>query len=78
MVFPEGLQEIGEYAFYGCNGLTSVVIPNSVTLMGDRTFEGCKNIRSLKLGVGLTEIPHYAFSNAPIEGTLVIGKGACV
>ena len=28
-------------AFYGCTGLTSVTIPNSVTRIGDHAFEGC-------------------------------------
>ena len=29
---------IGEDAFYGCNGLTSIVIPDSVTSIGDDAF----------------------------------------
>ena len=32
---------IGEYAFWGCSGLTSVVIPNSVTSIGNAAFWGC-------------------------------------
>ena len=29
---------IGESAFWGCSGLTSVTIPNSVTSIGERAF----------------------------------------
>ena len=29
---------IGDYAFYGCTGLTSVTIPNSVTSIGSGAF----------------------------------------
>ena len=29
---------IGVVAFYGCSGLTSVTIPNSVTSIGERAF----------------------------------------
>ena len=32
---------IGEGAFHGCTSLTSVTIPNSVTLLGSNVFSGC-------------------------------------
>ena len=31
---------IGDDAFYGCSGLTSVTIPNSVTIIGGNAFDG--------------------------------------
>ena len=39
--------EINIYAFYGCNGLTSITIPNSVTKIGWSTFYGCKNLNQI-------------------------------
>lgn len=44
LVIPDGVTSIGDYAFLGCNGLTSVTIPASVTSIGDLAFDGCNNI----------------------------------
>ena len=52
---------ISNYAFYGCSGLTSVTIPNSVTSIGQGTFYGCS---------GLTEI-HSLASVPPTLGASV-------
>ena len=32
---------ISDRAFYGCYGLTSIIIPNSVTTIGDYAFYDC-------------------------------------
>ena len=52
---------IEQYAFIGCSGLTSVIIPNSVTGMGDRVFESCPSLRSVTIGNGVTSIGFRAF-----------------
>ena len=53
---------IGNYAFYGCSGLTSVTIPNSVTSIGDCAFYGCSGLTSVTIGNSVTSIGNYAFS----------------
>lgn len=40
-VVPEGETKIGDYAFSGCSGLTSIEIPNSVTGIGRWAFFCC-------------------------------------
>ena len=41
LVIPNSVTSIGELAFRGCSGLTSVTIPNSVTSIGDWAFKNC-------------------------------------
>lgn len=57
--------EIGDEAFTGCTGLTSVSLPNSVTTIGQRAFYGCTGLASVIIGNSLSEIGSSAF-----EGTL--------
>jgi hypothetical protein len=35
---------IGDFAFYNCTGLTSIVIPDSVTSIGSSASEGCSGL----------------------------------
>ena len=54
---------IGNYAFEGCSGLTSVTIPNSVTSIGDQAFLGCTGLTSITIPNSVTSIGGYAFYN---------------
>ena len=51
LVLPENYNgenyEIYEFAFYDCDSLTSVTIPNSVTSIGFWTFNGCSGLTSV-------------------------------
>ena len=59
---PSGITEIGEYAFYGCNGIRTLNIPDSVTTIGNNVFMDCKNIRICTIGSGLTGVSNSAFT----------------
>ena len=52
---------IGDYAFYGCSGLTSVTIPESVTSIGDYAFRGCSGLTSIEIPNSVTKIGDYTF-----------------
>ena len=53
---------IGEYAFQGCSGLTSITIPNSVTSVGRGAFQNCSNLTSVNIPNSVTSIGRGAFS----------------
>ncbi len=52
---------IGEYAFSGCSGLTSITIPNSVTSIGDGAFDDCSGLTSITIPDSVTSIGEDAF-----------------
>ena len=52
---------IGERAFYGCTGLTSVTIPNSVTEIGYYAFYGCTGLTSVTIPSSVTKIENNTF-----------------
>ena len=58
---PNSVTNVGNYAFYNCNGLTSVTIPNSVTSIGDHAFEYCNSLTSVTIPNSVTNVGDYAF-----------------
>ena len=62
-LFGDGVTEIGNSAFDGCNKLTSVVIPDSVTSIGDYAFDQCKGLTSVTIPNSVTSIGYVAFRN---------------
>ena len=52
---------IGEYAFFGCTGLTSVTIPDSVTKIGDMAFSKCESLNNIVIPDSVTRIGTCAF-----------------
>ena len=54
---------IGNYAFYYCYSLSSVVIPNSVTSIGGSAFYSCYSLSSVVIPNSVTSIGNYVFYN---------------
>lgn len=52
---------IAGFAFSGCNRLTSIEIPNTVTSIGSEAFNKCSNLTSIYIPNSVTSIKSYAF-----------------
>lgn len=59
-VVPNTVTEIMG-AFSGCNNLTSITIPNSVTSIGSFAFARCTSLNSITIPISVSAIGPYAF-----------------
>ena len=58
---PNSVTTIENWAFGGCNSLTSINIPNSVTTIGEGAFWGCDSLTSINIPNSVTKIEGGAF-----------------
>ena len=68
--------KLGDYAFRGCSGLTSLTLPSGVTEIGFGAFDGCKGLTSLTFPSSVTSIGEYAFSGC--SGLTSLTLPSCV
>ena len=60
--FIGNITSIGNSAFYYCQSLTGITIPNSVTSIGVDALYGCKGLSTINIPDSVTEIEKGAFS----------------
>ncbi|MBR0089941.1 MAG: leucine-rich repeat domain-containing protein, partial [Clostridia bacterium] len=86
--FPKtGLLAIGNSAFNGCIGITTVTIPEGVKQLGHSAFYGCTNLASINMPqtieyIGTNVVKNTAFynkaSNWLYNKILYIGSSYCI
>ena len=67
--------KLGDYAFSGCSGLTSLTIPSGVTSIGNYAFQDCSGLTSLTIPSGVTSIGNCAFYDCSGLTSLTIPSG---
>ena len=65
---------IGDRAFSGCSGLTSITIPNYVTSIGYQAFYCCSGLTSVIIGNSVTSIADDAFFGCSGLTSVTIGN----
>ena len=74
---PNSVTSIGNSAFSGCSGLTSVTIPNSISSIGNYAFSGCSGLTSVTIGNSVSSISNYAFQSCTSLETLNFNAESC-
>ena len=75
VALPEGLLEIGDYAFAQCSQFQSIQIPAGVTKIGSHVFYFCSNLQSVTLPEGIVEIGDRAFYECSKLQTVNLPEG---
>lgn len=60
-VIPEGVESIGNDAFYENNSLKTITLPSSLKVIDENAFYQCKQLQTLNLPEGLQKISTWAF-----------------
>jgi len=82
VVMTDGFIRIGERAFWGCNKLRQIILPQSLHELCDYALAGCKELKSISLPLALEQIGSYALSGTGIKSIQIpksvywIGEGA--
>ncbi len=62
ITFGEGIERIGEYAFYNLRSVTTYTMPKSLKSIGDYAFYRNSSLEKVKISEGLEKIGYGAFA----------------
>lgn len=67
ITIPDGVTSIASYAFYGCEGITEVVMPDTVKLIGYWAFCTARNLEKVNISKDCEIICQFAFGCTKIK-----------
>ncbi|MCL2797878.1 MAG: leucine-rich repeat protein [Firmicutes bacterium] len=71
VTFKAGTIGIAGSAFYNCNGLANVAIPDSVLYLGYAAFSRCSALKGVTIGSGLKNIGSSAFAYSALTAVTI-------
>lgn len=75
IVIGEGIDNIGGFAFEGCESLRHINISNSVKEIGNYAFKGCKSLKKIIIPGGVLKIRDNAFLNCENLSEIIFENG---
>ena len=78
VVVPDGVVEIGAFAFAGCRALVSVTIPASVVKIAEAAFYACSSLASLVVPESVKKIGPLAWADCHSLASLTLPRDASV
>ncbi len=70
-VVPDGVTNIGDYAFYYCTSLTNITIPDSVIRLGNSALSACSSLPDITIPASVTSIGTNAFYTTSLTAIMV-------
>ena len=75
VVVENGVTSIGDYAFWECDNMTSITLPEHMTRIGECAFSGCTALESIVLPEGITDIYYSTFGSCTALKSVTIPEG---
>lgn len=69
-VFPSTVKAIGDYAFFMCDQLRNLELPEGIVAVGEYAFGSCSNIQAITLPSTIKEVKNGAFNKCDMLMTL--------
>ena len=73
---PDGVTEVGDFAFSGCSFLTSIHIPDGVATIEHAALSGCSSLTSVYIPDSVTTIGPHAFQGCSNLKTVTFGENS--
>lgn len=70
----KAVTEIADGAFFDCESLSRVEIPNGITYIGKEAFYGCSRLSRLEIPDSVSSINDYAFANCTNLSSVTFGN----